>query len=417
MATYAAVCLWNWKTLIPSEGIDLSNLATLATFNGSLDESWFYLVSVAIEAKGGPALELMINAITSARNEDTAAVTAALRDLKGMFDELHAVFNRMYENCDPHAFYYHIRPFLSGSKGMEHAGLPKGVYYDTGHPETDRYHKYSGGSNAQSSLIQFFDIILGIKHLPTGQKAAGCPMAGGAKAVPADIPAHCLAAMMKGQAAPEGHEAPLTEEEEQDQRQAFIQEMRDYMPGTHRRFLEHTQVVANIRPYVEAHASDSEIRVAFDAACKALSDWRTSHIKVVTRYVTIIAGKPQDWTRNDTGGEKKNLAHASKGEKDLRGTGGTQLMPFLKQCRDETMEPTIAAPKPAAPTWGWKKLLGTAIGSKGAVDGDSTAVEEESEREKPIIGEPFYPAVSADPKGHNGMAGDWEAGSDSGSGF
>lgn len=338
---------------------------------------------MAIEAKGGPAIELMIDAIGDARNKDTKAVTSALHTLKGYFDELHAIFNRMTENCDPHNFYYHIRPFLSGSKDMEHAGLPKGVLYDTGSP-TDSYRKYSGGSNAQSSLIQFFDIVLGITHLPTGQKSA------------------------HGATHDHGHGHGMA----QPPRQAFIQEMRDYMPGPHKRFLEHTSVVANLRPFVETHADDSDIRVAFDDCCKALANWRSSHLKIVSRYVTIIAAKPQDWTRNDTGGEKKNLAQASKGEKDLKGTGGTALMPFLKQARDETLEPTLAPLKPAAPTRGWKKFVTTAIGTRRPADEDETAVEEEEETEKPVLGEPFHPAVSADPKGHNGMAGTWEEDSD-----
>lgn len=396
--------MWNWKILIRDEGIDLSNLATLATFNGSLDESWFYLVSVAIEAKGGPAIELMLNAIEDARNNDTEAVIAALKTLKEHMDGLHAIFNRMTENCDPHAFYYHIRPFLSGSKDMEHAGLPKGVLYDTGSPD-DTYRKYSGGSNAQSSLIQFFDIVLGISHLPTGQR----PQGHGSARKPLETAPNGHGTPSNGHAHAHAHaHGPAP-------RQAFIQEMRSYMPGQHRKFLEHVSLVANLRTFVELHANDSEIRLAFDDACKALALWRSSHLKIVSRYVTIIAAKPQDWTRNDTGGEKKNLALASKGEKNLKGTGGTALMPFLKQARDETLEPTLAPPKPAPSATGWKKFMTTKIGTRRPADEeDTTAVEDvrRDARDAPVFSEPFKPSISADPKGHNGMAGAWDDDSD-----
>ena len=68
VATYAGVCLWNWRPLFPDEPVDnLENLSTLATFTGSLDESWFYLVSVAIESRGAPIIPLMLNAIEAAR--------------------------------------------------------------------------------------------------------------------------------------------------------------------------------------------------------------------------------------------------------------------------------------------------------------------------------------------------------------
>ena len=48
---------------------------------------------------------------------------------------------------------------------MTEVGL-KGVYY--GEEKTVR--NYAGGSNAQSSLIQFLDILLGVKHYSTGER-------------------------------------------------------------------------------------------------------------------------------------------------------------------------------------------------------------------------------------------------------
>lgn len=168
VATYAGVCLWNFRPIFPDEPIDsLENLATLTTFTGSLDESWFYLVSVAIEARGAPLIPLLLEAITAVRNEDIKSVTLALQAFAERLDEIGSLLDRMYENCDPHVFYHRIRPFLAGSKNMADAGLPNGVVYDTGLGD-EPYRQYGGGSNAQSSLIQFFDIILGITHRPTG---------------------------------------------------------------------------------------------------------------------------------------------------------------------------------------------------------------------------------------------------------
>lgn len=172
VATYAALCLWNFKPLFLDEDIDsLGNLSTLTTFTGSLDESWFYLVSVAIEARGGPIIPLMLNAVAAARANYSNIVIASLHAFAERLDELGSMLQRMYENCDPHVFYHRIRPFLAGSKNMEDAGLPRGVIYEDG-TGVDVYRQYSGGSNAQSSLIQFFDIILGIEHRPTGEKKA-----------------------------------------------------------------------------------------------------------------------------------------------------------------------------------------------------------------------------------------------------
>lgn len=78
----------------------------------------------------------------------------------------------MEEGCAPEVFYRDIRPFLAGSKNMALAGLPDGVFYeeddDVGKGE---WRQYSGGSNAQSSLMQFFDIVLGVEH--SEQKYSG----------------------------------------------------------------------------------------------------------------------------------------------------------------------------------------------------------------------------------------------------
>lgn len=170
VATYAGLCLWNFKPLFVDEPIDqLENLYTLTTFTGSLDESWFYLVSVAIEARGAPILPTMLDAIAAARRDDGRTVTACLRSFAERLDDLGSLLQRMYENCDPHVFYHRIRPFLAGSKNMGDAGLPRGVVYEDGSGR-ETYRQYSGGSNAQSSLIQFFDLVLGVEHRPTGEK-------------------------------------------------------------------------------------------------------------------------------------------------------------------------------------------------------------------------------------------------------
>lgn len=77
------------------------------------------------------------------------------------------MLKRMHEKCAPEVFFHQLRPFFAGSKNMTAAGLPGGVFYDLGEGE-GKWHHYSGGSNAQSSLIQTFDIFLGVNHSATG---------------------------------------------------------------------------------------------------------------------------------------------------------------------------------------------------------------------------------------------------------
>lgn len=315
VATYAGVCLWNWRPLFEGEASDsLDNLATHMTFTGSLDESWFYLVSVAIEARAGPLIPLMIEAVGAARRNDTDFVVKSLRAFAERLDELGTLLERMYENCDPHVFYHRIRPYLAGSKNMADAGLPNGVIFDDNSGEQE-YVQFSGGSNAQSSIIQFFDIVLGIEHRPTGERRA--ETSGAEDSPPA--PSH-----------------------------GFIQDMRMYMPGPHRRFLEHMETVANIRQFVTSNRQSRALTNAYDACLAMLRSLRDKHIQLVSRYIIIKSRESRSHSRSISpkqNQQRVNIANtlSRDGSKKLRGTGGTALIPFLKQARDETGEPAIDA--------------------------------------------------------------------------
>ena len=347
--------MWNYKPIFEDEPADnLENLATLNTFTGSLDESWFYLVSVAIEARGAPILSLMLDAMAFARANNSKAVAAALQVFAERLDELGSVLERMYENCDPHVFYHRIRPFLAGSKNMADAGLPNGVIYDDG-SNSNEYRQYGGGSNAQSSLIQFFDIVLGVSHRPTG---SGPPSAHNANSPT----------------------APPSQNN-------FIHEMRSYMPGPHARFLNDVSAAANIRSFVSSRPNDKPLTLAYDACLAMLRALRDKHIRMVSRYIIVKSRESRSHerslsptaappvtqplnlasgTRTATGASGpplsapaqrvKDRTHSGSGsgisgdEKDspkrpgrskMRGTGGTALIPFLKQARDETGEPAI----------------------------------------------------------------------------
>ena len=343
VATYAAVVLWNFKPLFNDEPLDLENLSTLTTFTGSIDESWFFLVSTAIEAQGAPIIPAVLSAMAAAHDDDAATVISHLQFFAERIDELASILTRMYENCDPHVFYHRIRPFLSGGKNMADAGLPRGVLFDDG-TETAEYVQLSGGSNAQSSIIQFFDIALGVDHHPTGTRPSSTTTTS------SDEPPT---------APPPSTSSPSHN---------FIADMRRYMPGPHRRFLEAVSDVANIRPYVESHRSNTALATAYDACLAMLRALRDAHIRIVSRYVVIQSRE----ARGHAGGSPRaapqrvgsgtSSREGSSPRRVLRGTGGTSLIPFLKQVRDETGEPAIG-------TWARRLLGGKPYGAPlGGVD-------------------------------------------------
>lgn len=340
ITSYACVCLWNFKIIYPDvapEDWSLENLATLFTFTGSYDESWFYLVSTAIERQGAPCLTHGLDAIEACREGQSEKVVEHLQALAEDIDGLTTTLARMFEMCDPHTFYFRIRPYLAGWKNMEDAGLPHGVRYGNS-PE---YQQIAGGSNAQSSLIQALDILLNVEHYPTGHRRS----------------THGILLTQDTAATDGTHASPA----EQQKNSNFIHEMRKYMPKKHREFLEALTRVSHIRDYVVSHAKETPALVlSYDACLAMLRNFRDKHIQIVSRYIIIQARKAQKLappkstspkTEQDST-KREGLATSDSSKGTPRGTGGTALIPFLKQARDETGDP-------AASTWGRRLLSDT----------------------------------------------------------
>lgn len=126
------------------------------------------MVSAAIEAKGARIISLMLNAIHAVNVNDAQSVATSLHQVSEGIQGVAKTLQRMYEKCGPSVFFHEIRPFLAGSMNMATAGLPNGLFYDFGGGQGE-WRQYSGGSNAQSSLIQTFDIFLGVEHSATGE--------------------------------------------------------------------------------------------------------------------------------------------------------------------------------------------------------------------------------------------------------
>ncbi|KAI2610490.1 indoleamine 2,3-dioxygenase [Hypoxylon sp. NC1633] len=301
VATYAALNLWNF-TCSSLDFRELDKVRALHTFSGTEDESWFFSVSVAMEAEGACVIPIMLQALQATQHGDYLTVSRALDKLVVCVGKLGALLDRMDEKCDPVVFYHQIRPYLAGSKNMSAAGLPNGVLYTDG-DGTSSWKQLRGGSNGQSSLIQFLDVVLGIKHTSSGS-----------------VGPRSLAVTQ------ETSEGPMS----------FHEEVRLYMPARHRAFLEHVSGLKSLAAFVNESGEADEnrsLRRSFQAATKALGDFRNRHMQIVTRYIIVPS-------RNQAQASMINLATASLRTNrlggELTGTGGTALIPFLKQTRDET---------------------------------------------------------------------------------
>ena len=113
------------------------------------------------------------------------------------------------------------------------------------------------------------------------------------------------------------------------------QEMRAYMPGAHRDFLAEVSRLPSLREYVDAHLSDSELANAYDECIGKLRAWRGKHIALVAKYIVQPAREAARAARVD----KIEINGHSEGDKEweLQGTGGSALIPLLRQARDDTL--------------------------------------------------------------------------------
>ncbi|KAH0507239.1 Indoleamine 2,3-dioxygenase 2 [Microtus ochrogaster] len=156
----------------------------------------------------------------------------------------------------------------------DNPAMPEGLVYEGVATEPLRY---SGGSAAQSSVLQAFDEFLGIQHCKGGVD--------------------------------------------------FLHRMRDYMPPSHKAFLEDLHSAPSLRDYVLTSGAGCCL-MAYNQCVEVLAQLRSYHINVVARYIISAASRARS----------KMPSHPLPHALEDRGTGGTAVLSFLKSVREKTVE-------------------------------------------------------------------------------
>eukprot|EP00049_Salpingoeca_infusionum_P027757 m.34083 g.34083 ORF g.34083 m.34083 type:complete len:405 (+) comp9733_c0_seq2:128-1342(+) len=103
----------------------------------------------------------------------------------------------------------------------------------------------------------------------------------------------------------------------------FLARMKQYMPATAREFIAFLATKSvGFRTFLSAQ---EQLKERFNTVIAKLKEFRSSHISAVTRYISIPASKHSKTSLSD------------------QGTGGTNLMVFLKQTRQEGEEAALPA--------------------------------------------------------------------------
>ncbi|XP_062995266.1 indoleamine 2,3-dioxygenase 2-like [Elgaria multicarinata webbii] len=269
--------LVNWKKKNPYGLLEIENLEPVISFPGGASTSGFILVSFLVERVAAPGIKAMAKAVNGILQLDNRILEEALQEMANTLRDMTRVLKKMHDYVDPSVFYSVTRIFFSGWK--DNPALPEGLVYE-GLCEAPL--SYSGGSAAQSTTLHAFDELLGIRH----------------------------------------HKEST----------AFLHSMREYMPPPHRAFIEEIQAMPPLRRHVSSSGNEG-LRSAYNTCVAALSDLRTYHITMVTKYIIITA-------HNTTARPSKptSLPISPHSCLEGRGTGGSGVMSFLKSVRDTTRE-------------------------------------------------------------------------------
>ncbi|XP_030604435.1 indoleamine 2,3-dioxygenase 2-like [Archocentrus centrarchus] len=156
--------------------------------------------------------------------------------------------------------------------------LPRGVLYEG---VSDEPILLSGGSAAQSSAIQCFDALLCIQH--------------------------------------------------EDETGAFLTRMREYMPPAHRQLIETLSACPSLRDFILS-CSSSDLCHTYNSCVSALVDLRNYHLNTVAKYIIVPGNHAQSM-----GCPFRGVGTAL----NTTGTGGSNLVVFLKSVRNTTQKALI----------------------------------------------------------------------------
>jgi indoleamine 2,3-dioxygenase len=249
---YASYNLANWWRIDPRGPIALGNLAVRQSFYGGLDEAWFTLVHVEIEAQAAPALVAIPNAMAAVSEGDAPELVRQLAIITTAVHAMDRTLARMPERCDPYMYYHRVRPYMFGWKN--NPALPHGVYYVGVAAFAELPQQYAGETGAQSTIIPALDAALGISH-------------------------------------------------RDDPMRPYLLDMLNYAPPGHRAFVADVGQYSQIRSFViKERERNPALRETYNQAIQAIEQFRARHLEYAARYIVAPGRKAGDAAEQGTGG-------------------------------------------------------------------------------------------------------------------
>ncbi|KAJ3740574.1 Indoleamine 2,3-dioxygenase [Lentinula detonsa] len=303
--TFADTITWNWDLIHPDQPVTIDNIKLAHSFSGRDDERHFYQVQAAVELHGTQLLRIIEDYNQLPNLDDFTSIFKVIKDLTrltAIIEEISDLIQSMRSGCDPHIFYWEMRPWVEGSdsKGPSHPGW----IYEGVDPKAPELQYLSGPSGGQSTVMHALDLFLDIDHKLQTKR----------------------------------HPAPSAENKKADR--GFMDRMRQYMLGRHRAYLE--QLEKSPHSIRELAQRTPILREPYNNAVKALKTLRTLHMRIACLYVINMSKTENPRSVCPAAAMMERQASAmeagARAEKrePIRGTGGTDLVTLLKAGRDAT---------------------------------------------------------------------------------
>src|ERR1700722_8799520 len=293
--TFADAVLWNWEPVNPDLPTTVENMRFINAFSDTDDERNFYVTSARAEMKGVELLQI-IDRYTSLPNvTDLTSISMISKDLTrlaGIIDDIKEIIQSVREICDPHVFYWDIRPWLEGSDAQ---GSGVGWIYDG--EENSEMLDLSGPSGGQSSTMHALDIFLDVDHKLQQRRL------------------------------------PAPSENNKKADRGFMERMTRYMPGKHRDYLSY---LANTsRPIRDLALKTPTLREPYNLAVMALKNLRDLHMRIACLYIVTMSRSKRPGCPVSAMLKRMEANKASR-QGPARGTGGNEVSMLLRAGRDAT---------------------------------------------------------------------------------
>ena len=372
--TYATTVMWNWALKDTEKGFKDNNLRMTTTFSGTRSEEHFYMTSVLIEKRGVEALTLMRRSLDEAFVGDILALRrmrSYIRKLAKVLKDLQKLLHDVRTECDPTTFYWGIRPWFNGADSyIDKETGEKGWIYEGVEEYEGKRMLFMGPSAGQSSLIHVIDVFLGVDH--SGRSSTPSENGTFMERMQTYMPGHHRNFL--------NHLRNISFIDDEDQ---LMEEMEIDTGSTSAHSDEDMDVEEEAPAQKETHPlrslliikEDDEdnddsreglahrhaverLREAYNEALNSLKHLRDEHMRIATLYIVSQMRKspPAEFAKLSealTLTKKANNVQSSMASEDeevvqsggAKGTGGTDLVSFLRDCRKNTVNALFADSK------------------------------------------------------------------------